>query len=257
MERGVLADEMAWAAYSGDVDLMRQHLDNGTSHMDAVRCVGPWFGETCLHLASKGGHLEVVKELVRRGANLNAGRRPLLDLACGSDKAEVVKFLVDSGARLDIGRPLSIVCRRCRHALAGFLLDRGASVDGTSDTPLLYTINSITHEPITDEATLREKEAKAALMVRFLLERGAAVDDAAVFCLAWTRAGPLAALFPCSAPAITRLREHWLRRIHFHVVGPSEGHANSARHGLVDERGLMRLVVCFLAPGRPRGPTEK
>ncbi|KAK7479923.1 hypothetical protein BaRGS_00028831 [Batillaria attramentaria] len=63
-----------------------------------------------LHFASKGGHLEVVKILVERQANVNAKAKDTsvafgvtpLHWACQHGRANVADFLLRHGARMDI-----------------------------------------------------------------------------------------------------------------------------------------------------------
>ncbi|XVF81414.1 hypothetical protein PTKIN_Ptkin15bG0153200 [Pterospermum kingtungense] len=62
-------------------------------------------GVTPLHLAAEGGHLEVMDELLERGANIDArtkgacGWTPL-HAAAKERKKEAVKFLIENGAFL-------------------------------------------------------------------------------------------------------------------------------------------------------------
>jgi len=65
-----------------------------------------WKPESPLHLAALRGHLDVVRELIARGVNVNAvitphngvaGRTPLMNAAAGGH-LEVVRFLIENGA---------------------------------------------------------------------------------------------------------------------------------------------------------------
>ena len=94
MSRQLLLD----AALAGDLALVEQALQNGADVNDNTLHAN---GMTPLHMACCRGHLDVVQELVARGANVEAtdefGRTPL-HLACGNGHLDVVQELVARGA---------------------------------------------------------------------------------------------------------------------------------------------------------------
>ncbi|VDP06875.1 unnamed protein product [Schistosoma margrebowiei] len=58
-----------------------------------------------LHLASKEGHAEVVRELIERGAKPNTATKKgntALHIASLAGQFEVVKLLLDAGAEVNI-----------------------------------------------------------------------------------------------------------------------------------------------------------
>jgi ankyrin repeat protein len=61
-------------------------------------------GLAAIHRAAYWGHFDIVKELVRRGADVNlpgmGGGRPLQSAAAGGEP-EILKFLIDAGADID------------------------------------------------------------------------------------------------------------------------------------------------------------
>ncbi|TMW69794.1 hypothetical protein Poli38472_001950 [Pythium oligandrum] len=130
------------AALEGRIDIVRAILEanGGGSLLEKPNSEG----ETPLFYAcSTSDGLEVVKELLTRGANINAiaamNRSPLMK-ACQQSTHEVIEFLVLSGADVNVMdasgyRALYHVCERHMIPTALFLLKCGAQVglaDGLS-----------------------------------------------------------------------------------------------------------------------------
>ena len=85
------------AAYDGNIEAVKQHLDAGT---DVNARAGE--GETPLNLAALMGHKEIVGLLIAKGADVNAkdykyGITPLLNAAMGGHK-ETAELLIAEGA---------------------------------------------------------------------------------------------------------------------------------------------------------------
>ncbi len=82
---------------SDRLEIVKEFLDSGAVDVN-VQDISGW---TALMSASEYGHLEVVKELLRRGANVNAqsdfGFTPLI-LASENNFIDVVKELLKQGA---------------------------------------------------------------------------------------------------------------------------------------------------------------
>jgi hemoglobin len=108
-------------------------------------------GRILLHAAAAAGNVGLVELFLRLGADPNArdsgGHTPLYSLAneCWSGGEGVVRALVRAGAAVDADdgvkhcTPLHMAARRGNSAVAGALLDCGASIearDSAGDTPL-------------------------------------------------------------------------------------------------------------------------
>lgn len=100
------------AADKGQLSALREALDQGADIEERGLCggwdVGGDSGATPLFCAAHGGHFELVKELVARGADVNAksngfpnfGRTPLT-AAVYARHAGIVRFLIEKGADVD------------------------------------------------------------------------------------------------------------------------------------------------------------
>ena len=115
----------------------------------------------------QNGHLEVLKYLVERGADVNTasikGSTPLVH-ASQNGHLEVVEYLVEQGANvntrdIDGSTPLMYVCQNGHLEVVKYLVERGADVNATSikgSTPLIYA-----------------SQKGHFKVVKFLVERGA------------------------------------------------------------------------------------
>ncbi|TYK16507.1 ankyrin-3-like isoform X1 [Cucumis melo var. makuwa] len=87
-----------------DSNMVKRLLNDGMD-VNAIAWGPKSKGLTALHLAAEGGHLEVMDELLERGANIDArtkgacGWTPL-HTAAKERRKEAVKFLVENGAFL-------------------------------------------------------------------------------------------------------------------------------------------------------------
>lgn len=92
-----LNEEFFAAARKGDAAAVKAYLDKGVDVNAKTR-----YGATALSYACDKGHVEVVKLLIERGADLNVrdtfyGEVPI-GWALSRDHAEIVKLLLDKGA---------------------------------------------------------------------------------------------------------------------------------------------------------------
>jgi ankyrin repeat protein len=111
-----------WAARCGDAAFVRLLLENGAqaniraphySRSNVIRGPGIWpqppepsqVGETPLHLAAEGGHEEVARMLIEKGADMNIrdeGGQTALYRACEKRHWGIVKLLLAKGAAVKL-----------------------------------------------------------------------------------------------------------------------------------------------------------
>ena len=138
-----------WACAAGRLPRVLELLDGWGSSIRSEDAEG----HTPLHLAARKGHVEVVRELVRRGAVLEArtfkANTPLI-FASFSGSVEVARLLLDSGANLEAkgswgGTALVAASQTGCLGLVRFLLARGAATDvrlsHTGNSPLFVAGN--------------------------------------------------------------------------------------------------------------------
>ncbi len=130
------------AATVGDLDICRVLLAHHAD-IDAKDA----HGNTSLHLGASGGHVQVVWELIRRGATCNIynnERQSPLHVAIMEEKANCVKALLDGGSDPNLldttgwgEPPLHMACRRGKVAMAKILIANGAKINMKSRACLL------------------------------------------------------------------------------------------------------------------------
>ncbi|XP_044766603.1 ankyrin-3-like isoform X5 [Coccinella septempunctata] len=120
------------AARAGQLDKIKEYLDTGmikdinTSNAN---------GLNALHLAAKDGHIEIVQELLKRGAIVDAATKKgntALHIASLAGQEEVVKILVQNGASLNVQSqngftPLYMAAQENHDGCVKFLLSKGAN----------------------------------------------------------------------------------------------------------------------------------
>ncbi|HET7747296.1 MAG TPA: ankyrin repeat domain-containing protein, partial [Vicinamibacteria bacterium] len=115
--------ELREAARRGDQARVRALLDAGVKADDEGR-----HGMTALMAAVAGGHLEVARLLVERGADVDAKERffgqSVLAQAAGAKRPELVRWLLEKGAR-DADSALDFAIRTGDVALAGQAIASG------------------------------------------------------------------------------------------------------------------------------------
>ena len=162
--------ELRKACARGGVDDVRKLLARGAD-VERPNCEG----EAPLHIASRRGHVGMVRLLLDRGgADLNratpAGCRPL-GIACENGQVDVATLLLDRGADVDSAKygntPLLMACRSGETDAVRLLLARGADVKRAKPNGRQGSWTALLH------VTCRQGHAEAA---RLCLERGADVE---------------------------------------------------------------------------------
>jgi len=92
------------AARAGHADVLVLLLDAGAL-VDAELSVSDSSGLTALAIAAGEGHVDAVRVLIKRGANIegSGGYHTPLFQAVDGDQVEVVEALIDSGADVNAG----------------------------------------------------------------------------------------------------------------------------------------------------------
>ena len=152
------------ASHKGDVEKVIIELDKGLN-INAM-CKMLKGGCTSLHLASSRNHLNVVRCLVDRGAEIeftNCHGTTALHCACRTNSVDVVKFLLDKGADINLRNmggytPLFVASKFNNMDTVIVLLEQGAD-------PNIKTIIHVS--PLTEASRRGNLE-----IVKLLLEEG-------------------------------------------------------------------------------------
>ncbi|XP_074025695.1 uncharacterized protein isoform X3 [Leptinotarsa decemlineata] len=120
------------AARAGQLDKIQEYLDSGT-----VRDINTSNanGLNALHLASKDGHIEIVRELLKRGAIVDSATKKgntSLHIASLAGQEEVVRILIQHGATLNVQSqngftPLYMAAQENHDGCVRYLLSKGAN----------------------------------------------------------------------------------------------------------------------------------
>lgn len=162
-----------WAAESGD-DVLAGLLLDAHANPAAMTRLG---GHTALHVAAKAGHASVVRQLVARGADVNAVTTTgatALHFAAASGSAEAVKTLLDRGAEVNVREPqwgqtpLMFAAAAGRTEVVKLLTGRGADVRATG------TVIDLNARDRADSTESRARNARVAAIQKERAARAAA-----------------------------------------------------------------------------------
>ena len=124
------------AASTGQTNVVKDLLDKGANQSEKDSCGWAGWSVTALYCAAYGGHMETVKVLVDRGADVNAlshGQTPLT-IAIFKGHTDIAKLLIDRGtdvnARSGDGlAPLTTAIDKDHADIAKLLIEKGADVE--------------------------------------------------------------------------------------------------------------------------------
>lgn len=166
----------AKACEQGNVEVVETFLKSGTDvHARVWRNIDTSLGMSIdmspIHLASKGGHIQVVEILLSYGADtemLSLSLERPLHLAVRAGDPAMVRYLLDNGTNIsarggDTAQAIHVAAECGSTAILSLLLDRGAAIDSAmSDGAQALHIAS--------------HNSERANVIRFLCSRGADIE---------------------------------------------------------------------------------
>lgn len=159
LDKNDLFSRLASAIYTKDLQAYEADIEK-FKNVDSLVLYTPNGEEyethySLLGLACKFNNLEVVRDLVKKGANINIGSedetyaQDAMYYAITGANAEIVKILIDKGSNLnnlytESGMtPLILAVMDKKYLMAKILLDNGAKVDGYTDLQAEYIYNPL------------------------------------------------------------------------------------------------------------------
>lgn len=91
MEQYLLNERLVEASENGDINMVKRLIQIGATSYDIA-----------LKEASLFGHLEIVKYLIEKGANIQANNNLALRMAVMNKHLDIVKYLIENGADIHI-----------------------------------------------------------------------------------------------------------------------------------------------------------
>lgn len=121
------------AAYDGDLKRVIELVSQGVDFHFA--------DEFVLTSACKGNHLDIVKYLTEKGANLNADG--VMDVVCSYSKLEILIYLIENGADKSIDNNIGLISASWhgRLEIVEYLLKLGVDVHARNDYALVRAID--------------------------------------------------------------------------------------------------------------------
>jgi ankyrin repeat protein len=104
MNESEISKVLREAVRAADIDRVRSLIGDSKERLQYMTPFGTW-----LHIAAKGGNLELVEYLISMGVDVNArggifGGAPI-NLAAGYGQLQIVRTLLSAGAILDVSEP--------------------------------------------------------------------------------------------------------------------------------------------------------
>ena len=123
-------DALRWSSQKGHLEVVKYLVSKGADiHAD---------NDFALRFAGYNGYLEVVKYLVFKGANIHANNNAALRIASEAGHLEVVKYLTENGAniRADDDYALKWASRNGHLEVVKYLVEKGADIHANNDKAL-------------------------------------------------------------------------------------------------------------------------
>jgi len=130
----------------GNLKEVIELLDNNPGAIDIDTPFGSW-----LHVAAGEGQLPIVKELLKRGMDVNARGGTLggnaMHAAASGRQLEVTKYLLDHGAEMDVSaslyNPLFAAIHDDNVEIAQLLIDRGIDINVKYNSDTMRDMDAI------------------------------------------------------------------------------------------------------------------
>jgi len=167
----ILAHQLISAAWDNKIEQAKQLVEEPDIDINFIDC----YRHNALNVASDKGHFEIVKLLVKKGANINLpgiSWTPLMH-ACNENHLTIAKFLIEKGASVNLSDDLKCtpLILTSHPETTRLLLSNGARINFT--TPNKWTaLHSAARNNKLDKAKvllangididLRDREGKTA-----------------------------------------------------------------------------------------------
>lgn len=113
----------------GFKEILQFLLDNGAKSSNKY-----------LRIASRSGHLEIVKIMVENGADVETYDNYCLKYACGGGFLDVVEYLISKGGNISAENDEALIfaCQEGHDHIVQYLLKKGADPKAKNGEPLRY-----------------------------------------------------------------------------------------------------------------------
>ncbi|AYV85138.1 MAG: repeat protein [Satyrvirus sp.] len=123
---------LAWASVNNHLEIVKYVIEKGADiHAE---------NDQALRKASRNGHLEIVKLLIEKGANIHAVNDGALHGASFNGHLEIVKLLTENGADIhaENDRALQWASENGHLEIVKLLIDKGANIHAENDGALRW-----------------------------------------------------------------------------------------------------------------------
>ncbi len=120
------------ACFIGDLSLAVYSIGRGASVITE--------GDLPLKMASQGHYYDIMKLLIKNGADVNVNTGTILIWNSAYGNLDIVEFLVEHGATVTIDNnlPLRWAATKNKMSIAKYLIDKGANIHAQNEDPLKW-----------------------------------------------------------------------------------------------------------------------